>query len=216
MDSPPTSALADQAHTYLLNRIESCEYMPGQAISEKSIAEESDFGRTPVREALQRLRRDGLVDVFPRRGMRVAKITEASVREVHRARRLIEPMVLSHFISSYPKRELLSLRSRLQQVGPEDGAAYLDIDVELHTFIVAASGSTTIITVHDGLMRQQFRFATYATLLGVNDPEETRPEHLAIVDAMLSENAERARDALIFHLNHSLASSLRSLDDESD
>lgn len=212
MEAPPASGLADRAYAYLLDRIQSCEYMPGRAISEKSIVEESDFGRTPVREALQRLRREGLVDVFPRKGMRVSQVTEQSVQEVYRARRLIEPMVLTQFISAYPKRELLSLRKRFQEIGPEHGVALYEIDIEFHAFIVSAARSAAIETMHEALMRQQFRLAMYAATLGTSDPEENRPEHLAIVDAMLSENADRARDALVYHLNHSLASSLRTLE----
>lgn len=209
----PASGLADQAYAYLLERILSCAYMPGQPISEKSIAEESDFGRTPVREALQRLRREGLVEVFPRRGMKVAAITEESVHEVYRARRLVEPTVLTQFLSSYSKRALLDFRKKFQEIGPEQGLAHYQLDVDFHAFIVAAASSSTLSAMHNSLLLQQFRLAMYAALLRASDPEENRPEHLAIVDAMLAENAERARDALVFHLNHSLASSLRSLDD---
>lgn len=216
MEVPPTSGLAEQAYGYLLQRIQSCAYLPGQPISEKSIADESDFGRTPVREALQRLRREGLVEVFPRKGMKVSAITEESVHEVYRARRLVEPTILTQFISSYPKRELLALRRRFQEIGPEHAIAHYEIDVEFHAFIVAVAQSPTLSAMHDSLMRQQFRLAMYAALLGASDPEENRPQHLAIIDAMLSENAERARDALVFHLNHSLASSLRSLDRDDD
>lgn len=212
MENSPTAGLADQAYAVLLERIQSCTYLPGQAISEKGIADETGFGRTPAREALLRLRREGLVDVFPRKGMRVSTFTEDSVQELYQSRRLLEPAILTQYISSYPKKELFSLRRRFEEAGPGQKELHFHLDVEFHEFLVAIANNSILSTMHSAMMRQQFRLAMYAAVLQTSDPEHTLPEHLAIIDAVLRENPMEARDALVYHLNHSLATSLRALE----
>ena len=63
-----------EAHRYLYEKIVSCQYLPGQAINEKELLDETGFGRTPLREALLALQKEGLVEIFPRKGMRIAPL----------------------------------------------------------------------------------------------------------------------------------------------
>ncbi|GAB3815872.1 GntR family transcriptional regulator [Tessaracoccus terricola] len=212
MSTTPAGGLADQAYELLLERIQSCAYLPGQTISEQGISDETGIGRTPVREALQRLRRERLVVVYPRKGMQVAAFSEQSVTELYQTRRLLEPAVLTQYISTYPKRELFDLRRRFEELGDGETEAHYHLDVEFHCFLVAVVDNSILTSLHQGLMRQQFRLAMYAASLGTSDPKHNLPEHLAIIDATLRENATAATDALIYHLNHSLAASLRSLE----
>ena len=64
-------ALTNQAYEYLYRKIVSCEYLPGQELNEKQLLEETSFGRTPLREALLMLQAENLIDIFPRKGMRI-------------------------------------------------------------------------------------------------------------------------------------------------
>lgn len=212
MDRESTSGLAQQAYASLLGQIQSCAYLPGQPISEKRIADETGFGRTPVREALLMLKQEGLVEVYPRKGMKVAAVTEASVQEMYQARRLLEPTIAEQHVSAYSKEELFEFRRRFEATGPETGEAHYRVDVEFHGFLVAVTRNRLLIETHQVIMRQQFRLAMYATILGTSTPEDNLPQHLAIIDALLRENPVEVRDALVYHLNHSLVSSLRSVE----
>ena len=60
------SGMTTQIYECLLEKIQSCEYPPGAEINEKTLMEDTGFGRTPLREALHALQRDGLVEIFPR------------------------------------------------------------------------------------------------------------------------------------------------------
>jgi DNA-binding GntR family transcriptional regulator len=67
---------------------------PGSVISEASLMQRSRFGRTPMREALQRLERERLVKILPRRGIMVAEINVASQMKLLEGRRHLErPLV---------------------------------------------------------------------------------------------------------------------------
>lgn len=64
--------MANRAYEDLFQKIVYCEYAPGQEINEKQLVEETGFGRTPLREALLLLKKEGMVDIFPRKGMRIS------------------------------------------------------------------------------------------------------------------------------------------------
>ena len=85
-----TGSLADQAYKELISRITKLEYSPGSVLGEKTLIEELNIGRTPIREALQRLALEGLVVHQLNRGMFVAEITYKDVQEIYEFRSLID------------------------------------------------------------------------------------------------------------------------------
>jgi len=72
MSRTEQSTLTDQAYKDLEERIVTLQIQPGAVLSEASLAQQLGVGRTPIREALQRLARDGLVVILPRRGILVS------------------------------------------------------------------------------------------------------------------------------------------------
>ena len=69
-----------------------CQYMPGEAVNELKIMEETGIGRTPVREALLALKEEGLIEIRPRKGTFACAITEFQINEMYQIRRLLEPI----------------------------------------------------------------------------------------------------------------------------
>jgi DNA-binding GntR family transcriptional regulator len=82
--------LSDKAYRAIEERIVTLELAPGSIVSEGELAAELTIGRTPVREALQRLAIEGLVTHLPNRGMFVAEISAVSVQEIYEFRALID------------------------------------------------------------------------------------------------------------------------------
>ena len=74
---------SDQAYIEIRDKIITTVMKPGEKISEKALAEEFGISRTPVREALMRLRYDGLVDILAQRGTYVSPIRPDIVRAAH-------------------------------------------------------------------------------------------------------------------------------------
>ena len=114
-------ALTNQAYEYLYRKIVSCEYLPGQELNEKQLLEETSFGRTPLREALLMLQAENLIDIFPRKGMRITPFTEKSIDDLYQARKLIEPTVCRKYISMYSKSRLLEYLKQFEKAaaGPD-------------------------------------------------------------------------------------------------
>src|SRR6185295_11391540 len=83
--------LTDRVHAALREAITSGRLAPDARIKQEQIAAELGVSRTPVREALHLLEREGLVRLVPRRGAIVQGFTAADVRELYELRELLEP-----------------------------------------------------------------------------------------------------------------------------
>jgi DNA-binding GntR family transcriptional regulator len=83
-------SLAEKAYQELVRMITRLQLAPGSVLAEKALVEHLGIGRTPIREALQRLAIEGLVTHQPNRGMFVAEIGAASVQEIYEFRTLID------------------------------------------------------------------------------------------------------------------------------
>ncbi|WP_119166551.1 GntR family transcriptional regulator [Algihabitans albus] len=90
-DSP--GSLTDRAYRQLEERIVTLQMAPGEVLSEAALSKQLGIGRTPIREALQRLAREGLVVILPRRGILVAEINVRNQLELLRVRRELERLM---------------------------------------------------------------------------------------------------------------------------
>ena len=86
-------SLADQAYSKLEEMIVRLQLPPGAVVSEQALAERLGIGRTPIREALQRLARERLITVLPRRGIMVSEINVSTQLRLLEARREIERLL---------------------------------------------------------------------------------------------------------------------------
>lgn len=86
--------LTDQAYAKILSRIIDLDYVPGQKISEKNIESDIGIGRTPVREAILRLKQGGLITVIPQSGTYVSLIELNRVNDAIFSRRNLESSIL--------------------------------------------------------------------------------------------------------------------------
>ncbi len=90
-ESPET--LTDQAYRKLEEMIVTLQLMPGDVLSEQALSTELNIGRTPIREALQRLAREGLIVILPRKGILVSETNPRKQLLVLEARREIERLL---------------------------------------------------------------------------------------------------------------------------
>jgi DNA-binding GntR family transcriptional regulator len=88
-----SNSLSDIAYERLKHAIVCLALAPGSVVREEELIERSGIGRTPVREALQRLQRDQLVTVLPRQGVMVTNIDVAELPVLFETRTILEPYV---------------------------------------------------------------------------------------------------------------------------
>ncbi|MGE4277651.1 MAG: GntR family transcriptional regulator [Lawsonibacter sp.] len=209
--------MANQAYEYLYQKIVYCEYLPGQEINEKQLVEETGFGRTPLREALLLLQKEGMVDIFPRKGMRVSLLTEKSVNDLYQTRKLIEPTVIEEYKTLYSKSKLLQYQQKFQNSLQMDDLDRFLLDSSFHSYLMAITENDILMDMYNTLMVSQVRLAMYAARQNAirqnaSDPRESDlSQHCAIIDALLRENETDIRDAIILHINHSMIRSLNAI-----
>lgn len=207
-----TRPMAEQAYDCLYQKIMLCEYLPGQELKEKFLLEDTGFGRTPLREALLLLQKERMIEIFPRKGMRVTPITEKSTNDLYQARKLIEPTVIQEYKTLYSKGKLLQYQQKFHQtMGGPDLERFL-LDIDFHTFLIAITDNSALMEMYEKLMVVQVRLAMYATLKNcISSREDDLTQHCAIIDALLRENEKDIRDSVILHINHSMIRSLNAI-----
>ncbi len=128
--------LADQAHRELEEEIATLRIPPGAILSEAQLSERFGVGRTPVREALQRLAREGLVVIMPRRGVVVSEIDVAAQLRLLEVRRELERLM----VRGAARRASKPQRKRFQQIASgmdqaakrADDLAFMRLDREFN------------------------------------------------------------------------------------
>lgn len=204
-------SLTQRALTALRDQIQNCILMPGDPLSEKALCEELDCGRTPVREALLTLRSEDLVEIFPRKGIRVAPFTRERVEELYQIRKLLEPAVCTRYFLRLDKSRLLDFDRQFEQADRVDDRSYYGLDFSFHSWLVSAAENQTLDRFFAGVMRTQYRFSMYTAKLGTAVKLDYYSEHHEIIEALLNEDPRRIDAALTDHARYSEVIALRTL-----
>lgn len=141
-------SIASQVYDYLMQRILDMELEPFRELSEAKLAIEFGISRTPVREALARLARRGLVDILPQRGTRVSPLSIELIAKSRFIREALErPLARMAAEKLTPDIAALMVREiALQQTYAElgDDQAFLASDDQFHALIARAAGFESI------------------------------------------------------------------------
>lgn len=193
----------DEAYARIRRLIADGDIDPGAPISERSMAEMLGFGRTPVREALKSLAREGVLDVVPTRGTFIRQPSLDEVREIYEVRLAIESMAASLVAQRGAPPELLRFRKHLTGfLGRSDArsiAAMHRLGWDFHSAIVAATGNRRMVQTYDAL-RLPIMAARAGRPVGADQARRSLVEHLAILDAIESRDAPLAQARIGGHL----------------
>jgi DNA-binding GntR family transcriptional regulator len=160
-DEPPAS-LAEQAYRALLEEIVSLHLTPGEVLVEEALCELTSLGRTPVREALQRLAQQRLVVVIPRRGVMVSEINITDIREIFQVRAPLEGVAASLAAERWGGRETPTrVVEDIAAIEPaSDFFSLVAIDHRLHHAIHKMAGNSYLLTTLDWHLTLSIRLAT--------------------------------------------------------
>jgi len=139
----PGLSLTDRAYGHLEEMIVTLQLPPGSAVSETALSQRLGIGRTPIREALQRLARERLVTILPRRGIIVSEINVKSQLRLLEVRREVERLVAKSAARRATPEErarFLDLARRFEKSAKSnDDVAFIRVDREFHDFSVMAA-----------------------------------------------------------------------------
>src|SRR5262249_51202366 len=127
-------SLARRAYYALRKAIQNRSIEPETLYSELQLAAAMNISRTPVREALIELSREGIIEVVPQRGFRVRTISEAEEREVFDLRGVIESNVVRQLAAAAKPADIAGLRHILKRQAQlaDDCPEFLELDEKFH------------------------------------------------------------------------------------
>jgi DNA-binding GntR family transcriptional regulator len=213
------NSLGKQIYEILKDQIIKGVLKPGERLVVSDLAAHLGVSVTPLRDALRRLSGDGWVEIVPRRGTFVSECTRETVREVFRARAVVE-CAAAERVTEAPARlfeemeETISEMSRIHSLG-ENGRAreyrrYVDWDAEFHRCIVRLLDNQRITEFYEQLRwpAQVVRGLSYANY---ERAAETIAEHVAILEALKQRDASKAKAVIRDHLDGAEAELLESM-----
>ena len=140
---PAGASLTDRAYGDLEEMIVTLKLPPGSAVSEAALSERLGIGRTPIREALQRLARERLVTILPRRGIIVSEINVKSQLRLLELRREVERLVARSAARRATREERLRFleiaRSFEKSAKRNDAMTFMRVDREFNDLSVVAA-----------------------------------------------------------------------------
>ena len=135
---------------------------PGERMIETRLASQIKTSRTPVREALHMLEREGLLEAIPRVGYRVKALRQDEVEEICEIRRVNETLAAHWAMERITARELQALEENLfhseAEVRRGNPKSFVDLDAEFHEILARASGSERLQELCQLLRRHMLRY----------------------------------------------------------
>ena len=189
---------------------------PGSRINYEELRDQLGISKTPLRDAINRLAQDGLVEIKPRSGTFVSFPSLKDAIEVMEIRKALERQSVENAISKIPKttlESLLKLNMEIEKRYQENRNVeeFLKSDIEFHRTIVKYSNNNRIITIM-GNLYDQFTWLGFLIIDNVETKvSEAVKHHEEILKAMIDSNVELAKNLVEAHIDDSKRSIIKRL-----
>ena len=197
-----TASLADRAYHAIRAMIVSLDLRPRAVIDERALMERLGIGRTPVREALRRLAQEGLVEVYPRRGMFVTSVELrdlASLAEVRSALESQAARLAAERATDEERAALAALLDDLERRTDLDMSELMALDQRIHRQVYAAGHNPFL----ESTLEEYYVLALriwYLALDQTSDLEQAVLGHRELLEAIRDGDAERAEETMRRHV----------------
>ncbi len=203
--------LSDKVELVLREQIVSGERAPGERLNEVEIAADLAVSRGPVREAMQRLARDGLVRVESHRGAFVRALDVGEVRELFEVRASLECEAAALAAQRAGAEEIATLRALLDSAGRAvaegGGAPHYPERLDVHDLIVQCSRNAALTRYLRNVNQELKLVRARSGFQAVRAPKAL-DEHARIVEAIAARDPDAASAAMTIHMESALRSTL--------
>lgn len=180
---------------------------PEQKLNERDLAEQFGVSRTPLREVLQLLGIQGLLNIRPRQGVFVAPIETSHVRQVFEVRLPLEKTVARLAAARATKADIMELEelSELSKEALESGHCEkgIRLDAAFHDALAKASNNLVLRQAREGLHNICLRY--WYLILDQYQPDEIdQVTHIHLVEAIRERNPGKAAEIHELHVSHFL------------
>jgi len=201
---------SDRAYVLIRNGILTCRFESGERLPLEALAREAEVSLTAVRNAIEQLAEEGLIEVRPRSGSYVATVTPQEVAEICDVRRALECLAAETAVDRITADQLERFQTLVLEMAVpihtiEQRNVHEAKNTELHRLLLQASGNKVLMETYDGL-KVHIQIARLHSL-GRLDwkrrlPDECQ-EHNEILQALQIRDADRLKAALANHVERS-------------
>jgi len=207
--------LVDQIYDIIRERIVSLQLKLGEKIDVQKLAEEFRVSQTPVRDALNRLSQNGLVNTKARVGYYVVDLSAEDITEIYDLRKMFERYTLESTTENIKFDKLRQLKRAMEEIQKETDektrkTKFDETDRELHLLIIKNSNNKRL----QSLFSQIYDFVRISISMGL-EWEKALKEHIALVDALQEKDLTRAKEILKEHINNSRDNAIKILKNNS-
>lgn len=205
-------SFADQAEAALRRQILSGHRAPGDRLNEVEIAAELGVSRGPVREAMQRLARDGLVLVQPHRGSFVRNLKPDEIVDLYEVRIALECTAARLAAERRSDADVTALAELLdsssEAVAGDGDTPHYPAHLDLHELVAIVSGNARL---HRAIVQinQELKLVRAASGFQPERAPRALVEHSDVVSAIVERDVEQAAQLMRKHLLQSLENTLR-------
>jgi DNA-binding GntR family transcriptional regulator len=201
----PSEELAAGVQRAITDAIASGRLRPNERINQERLANELGVSRTPVREALRWLERDGLVRLVARRGAFVSPFDARDVDDIYELRELLEPRAAGRAAVRATRADVAALRRLLEameRAWHSDVNRAFDLNRRFHRDLCAPCGNRLLLNLLEQVWSHQsaVRIFTVAKEASASLEERSNVEHRAIVDAFARRDAALAEELVRRHI----------------
>ena len=202
------------AYDVLKKAIITGEIPAGERIVETEYADRLHISRTPLREALRKLERDGLVEYVMRRGVVVHAFTTEDVDQIYTIRNSLEMLTLPYIIENATADDIDALREKLAAmdalIARDDVEGLSPLARDFHTCLTAISGKNRILRVIEGQDEYIRRFSAMA-IQQENRRSTAHEEHHKLVDLVEKKDLPALEELMRHHIERSKECCLAAL-----
>jgi DNA-binding GntR family transcriptional regulator len=205
----PFPTKSDFAYTRVRELILSGELEPGAVINQATLAREIGISTTPLREALKRLKQQGLVELDAHRDAQVARLDAEEARDLLEVRRSLDPLAASLAADRRTKQDVAEMRASLEGLEALPSNPTMEQLVahrRFHAAIYRASHNALLVETLDGLWDTADRYRRHG--LQVERSAEERAlkaqEHTLLFEAIVEGDGATAEEVMRAHIQTSL------------
>ena len=197
------TTLADRVYEGLKDDILNNRLLPETPLQEATLARDIGVSRGPVREALQKLAADGLVEIIPHKGAVVTSLTPEEFIDAYRVREALEVLAIRLATPHFSEEDLDTLDALHEQMIKHtelhDIDGFFSANAAFHNTIVETSGNAKLIELYHPLMDQMKRYRMRSVALR-GGLARSCDEHARILDALRQRDPNAAASLLAQHI----------------
>lgn len=199
-----SASVVDFIAESILKGIHEGQYAPGQRLVEADITQELGVSRGPLREAFRRLAADGILDIQVHKGAAVRRHSRAELAELFRVREVLEGLAARIAAERIDrpgvKQRVLAALRHLHRAGPLfDVLDHIEDNESFHRTIFELSGNRFLQRVMTPLQMPTYRAAFFRLFRSANR-QRSLDQHIAILEAILAGNPDRAEKEMRKHV----------------